>query len=153
MDQQRKTEPKNIAKDGINYKKLFFELMAVLTVIFVVVLVILYPILKEKGVFSDDKYASYREIVYEVDEYDYSKGRNLDLEKRLDEGYEKTVSDTQAYFYALASMTYYCNIGYYNTATEAYNWLDMARLEDEKEDLELERRRVLCERKMAEEGK
>ena len=149
MAKQGKAVSKNIAKDGINYKKLFFELMAVLTVIFVAVIIILYSFFVEKGVISDDKYAQYRYIVEEVDNYDYSNGRNLELEKRLDEGYEKTNSDTKAYFYAFASMIYYCNIGYYNTAIEAYNWLNFYSLGDEKENLELEKRRVLCERKMA----
>lgn len=135
----------------INYKKLFFELMIVLTVIFIAVLAILYPVLKEKGAFDEDKYAEYREIVEQADNYDYSKGRDLEFEKYLDEGYEKTYSDNKAYFFALASATYYCNIGYYNTAIEAYNWLEMNQLPEEDEVLELEKRRVLCERKMASE--
>lgn len=143
---------KNIAEDGINYKKLFFELMVVLTIIFIAVLAIFYPIFKEKGVFEEgDKYASNREIVEEVDNYDYSKGRNLALEEKLDKGYEKTTSDNKAYFYALASAIYYCNIGYYNTAIEAFNWLELNQLPEEDEILELEKRRVICERKMSKE--
>ena len=153
MQKREKAERKNNPDDGINYKKIFFELMAVLTVLFIVVLVILYPIFVEKGVISTDKYASYREIIEEVDQYDYSKGRNLELEEKLDKGYEKTVSYTKAYFYALASGIYYCNIGYYNTAIEAFNWLDQNKVvKDKTEILKTDERRVLCERKMSSEG-
>lgn len=150
MAKQRASK-QNTAKDGINYKKLFFELMAVLTVLFVITLMILRPFLIEKGVINTDKYASHREIIKEVDSYDYSKGRNLALEEKLDKGYENANSDIRAQFYALASGIYYCNIGYYNSATEAFNWLIMNPFEDEKEALESEKRRVLCERKMARE--
>lgn len=143
---------KNASEDSINYKKLFFELMAVLAVVFVVALIVLYPFLKDKGAFDRDKYAEYRPIIEEVDNYDYSKGRNLELEEKLDKGYEQTTSDNKAYFYALASGIYYCNIGYYNTAIEAFNWLEGNALDDEKETLETEKRRVLCERKMAKEA-
>lgn len=153
MQKQEKTS-KKVAKDGINYKKLFFELMFVLTVVFVAMLAILYPFFLEKGVLEKDKYASHRAILEEVDNYDYSKGRDLDLEKRLDEGYEKASSDQRAYFYALASATYYCNAGLYYTATDAFTWLKMNQIvTEEREVIDLEARRVLCERKMESAGK
>ena len=148
----KKADSRNISEDSINYKKIFFELMAVLAVVFVITLIVLYPFLKEKGAFERDKYEDYRSIVEEVDNYDYSKGRSLELEETLDKGYEQTTSDDKAYFYALASGIYYCNIGYYNTAIEAFNWLEGNALDDEKETLETEKRRVLCERKMAKEA-
>lgn len=153
MSKQNKEKLKKATEDGINYKKVFFELMAVLTVLFIVVLVVLNSVFAERGVFNTDKYAEYKAIVEEVDNYDFSKGRDLKLEERLDKGYENTAVEEQAYFYALASLTYYCNIGYYNTAIEAYNWLSVSQLPDEKESLELEKRWVLCERKMASEEK
>ena len=36
----------------INYRKLFFEVIFSLTVIFIALLFVLYPILKEKGAFD-----------------------------------------------------------------------------------------------------
>ena len=61
----------------INYRKLFFEVIFSLTVIFIALLFVLYPILKEKGAFDQcDRYDQFKGILDEVDNYDYSKGRN-----------------------------------------------------------------------------
>lgn len=144
----RKRVARNLKKDdGINYKKLFFELMIVLSVVFVVVLAILYPILKEHGAFEDNSYDKFKEeIVSVVDDYDYSNGRNLELEKELDEGFSTAFSATKKYFYGVARMTYYCNVGFFKTANDTYDILQDYLLPEREEQFDLEARKVVCER-------
>ena len=137
----------------INYRKLFFEVIFSLTVIFIALLFVLYPILKEKGAFDqNDRYEQFKGILDEVDNYDYSKGRNRELEKKLDQGFANSVSDVKAYYYELARGTYYCHIGYFNTAKDAFEYLALYQLPDEREQLDYEARKVVCKRKEAEQN-
>jgi len=138
-------------KPIINYRKMFFEVIISLTVIFIALLYVLYPILKEKGAFDKaNQYEQFKGILDEVDNYDYSKGRNRELEQKLDKGFADAFSDLKAYFYELARGTYYCHIGYFNTAKDAFEYLALYQLSDEKERLDYEARKVVCERKEAE---
>ena len=152
MSQRKTKKQKNIAKDGINYKKLFFELMAVLTVLFFATAAILYPVLKEHGAFGEDRqYAEFDSLIEEVENYDYSKGRDKAFEARLDEGFAEAASGPKTYFYALARGIYYCNIGYYTTAKNAFNYVEyyMPSGLTEGEKYEHMSKKVLCERKIA----
>lgn len=145
-----KRKDKKAAEGNINYKKLFFELMFVLTILFVFFFAIIFPKLKEHGAFSGvDKHASLREIVEEVDNYDYNKGRDKDLESKLDKGFNDTTNTNKQYFYGVARATYYCNIGYYYTANETFEVLDQIYADEEIEDLAV--REVMCQRKQGEE--
>lgn len=140
------TIKKTTKKDNINYKKLFFELMVVLFVVFVVVIAVLYPILKEHGAFDNRSYDKFKEIVEEVDNYDYNNGRNQELEKRLDDGFSSSFSAKSKYFYGVARMTYYCNVGFFRTANDTYDVLQDYLLPEEEEQLDLEARKIVCER-------
>lgn len=143
--------------DGINYKKLFFELMTVLTVIFVAVILMLYPVLEEHGVFGDkeaEKYAVFDELLDTVDHYDGTKGRDLELEKKLNDGYmEETQNANKIFYYGVASATYYCEIGYYNTADQIFNALYQNVPNGKRPRMDLETRDIICKRKMAKNGK
>lgn len=138
--------------DDINYKKLFFELMLVFAILFGVVVAILYPYINEKNK-SIDKYEQYREIITRVDNYDYTKGRDLELEKELDYTVKNAKNDYQSHFYVLASGIYYCNVKMYRLAYDAFEWLDVNKLNDRVEDNDAEARRVLCQRKAESDGK
>lgn len=140
--------------DDINYKKLFFELMSVLTVIFVIVIVITISFLINHGVFdADNRYAAFDEILDVVDHYDGSKGRDLELEKRLDENYYADNLDTaKTFYYGIASATYYCEIGYYTTSEQIFNILYMNVPEGKRPRDDLETRDVICKRKMEKRG-
>lgn len=149
--------PKNLskkktdAKDDINYKKLFFELMIVLSVIFAGAVAILYPYLKEHGAFRDTTYDIFDSILEEVDNYDYSKGRDLELEKRLDEAWHNDTNPNKKYYYGIASATYYCNIGFYNTSQGIFYELYEIVPNGTKPHYDLEVRDVLCDRRNAKE--
>ena len=143
----RKKTKKLAKEDNINYKKLFFELMGVLFTIFVVVLVIVMPILEEHGAFKDKSYEKFKEEIVEVvDNYNYEEGRSLELEKELDEGFSGAFSAKKKYFYGVARMTYYCNVGFFKTAKETYNTLQSYLRPEREEQFDLEARKVVCER-------
>lgn len=151
-------KPKNLTKksnkiddDGINYKKLFFELMSILAIAFGVTIAILNPYISEK-LKNRDKYEQYREIVSRVDNLDYSKGRDLELEKELDRTVKETHSNEVSHFYTLASAVYYCNVRMYRLAFDAFQYLEGYGLSDEDEQAEVAARRVLCQRKQEAEG-
>ena len=138
--------------DGINYKKLFFELMTVLTVLFIAMIGALYPVLKERGVFdAEDEFAVYDELLETVDYYDGSKGRDKELEERLNTGYydDQTTNAMRTFYYGIASATYYCEIGYYNTADQIFNALYQNVPSGKRPRMDLEVRDVICKRKMA----
>ena len=143
---------KNIDSDGINYKKLFFELMSVLAIVFGVSIAVLYPYINAK-LKERDPYERFRSIITRVDEYDYSKGRDTDLEKELDNAVKEARSDAQSHFYVLASGIYYCNVKMYRLAYDAFEWLDVYGLQDDEEVTDVEARRVLCQRKAESDGK
>lgn len=137
---------KTLKKDSINYKKLFFELMIVLFVIFVITLVVVLSILKEHGAFDEgDKYENFRSIVDEVDNYDYSKGRDRELENRIEDVWYNSNRVDETYFYGLARAVYYCNIGYYNTAEDTFYIIENFTPDGELADLSAHE--VICERK------
>jgi hypothetical protein len=137
---------KSIDKDGINYKKLFFELMSILAIAFGITVAILYPYINEKNK-EIDKYEQYREILKRVDEYDYSKGRDPEFEKELDREVKNSNSEAKTHFYTLASGVYYCNVRMYRLAFDAFEYLDVYGLNDDDERLDVEARKVLCQRK------
>jgi len=132
----------------INYKKLFFELMAVLSVIFIITLAVLFPILKEHGAFDDHTYDDLRNgILAEADNYDGEKGRDLDFEKRLDEGWAASPSGSnKQFYYGLASAVYYCKIGFLYSSEERFDALYMMIPNDKSVRMDLESRDVLCQR-------
>jgi hypothetical protein len=134
----------NRSDKGINYKKLFFESSLLGAIIIICLFVELIPSLNMYGEKETDKYAKYREIVEQVDSYDYSKGRDEQLERVLD--MEGGDSVEEFYFRKLARAVYYCNTGLYRTATATFEALDQIVL-DSNEEVELGRRTVLCERK------
>lgn len=140
--------------DGINYKKLFFELMAVLTVIFVAVIVVLFPVLKEHGAFDDEakRYAVFDELLETVDNYDGSKGRDMEFEKKLKEGYEDKNNATRSFYYGIASATYYCEVGYYRTSESIFEAIYQSVPSGKRPRMDLESRDVICRRKMAKNG-
>ncbi|MBR1802175.1 hypothetical protein IJ768_03050 [Candidatus Saccharibacteria bacterium] len=152
---KRKTKKeKKIARGDINYKKLFFETMIVLTVVFFATIATLYPALKAAGAFDEKrKYAEFDSLIEEVENYDYSKGRDTELEKRLDMGFAETKSGPKTYFYALARGIYYCNIGYSMTAKDAFSYVEhyMPDGLTKAEQYEHMSKKVLCERKLANE--
>jgi len=135
--------------DAINYKKLFFELMILLSIIFLVVCAVLYPVLKSAGAFKGetDKYAAYRGILNDVDNYDYSKGRNLEFEKELDDVYYNSENGKEIYAYAMARGTYYCNNGMYETANAAFTYLEKMSSSNVDDFIEAQTRKVMCDRK------
>lgn len=141
--------------DGINYKKLFFELMAVLTVLFIGTVIAIFPVLKEHGGFGgSDKYAVYDELLATVDNYDVSKGRDLELEQKLNDVYYNENTDgARLFYYGIATATYYCKIGYYNTSEPIWNALYQNVPNGKRPRMDLETRDVVCKRKMAREGK
>ncbi len=136
------------AKGKINYKKLFFETIFSLAAVFIAALCMLAPNISAK-MEQSDKYERFRYILEEVDNYDYEKGRNRELETRLDKKYGE-VEKEEKFFYGLARATYYCNVGYYRTAEWAFLGLIYDDI-DESEQLEAEKRKVICERKENEE--
>jgi hypothetical protein len=144
---KKQTKKKVEVNDSINYKKLFFELMIVLTILFGCVLVILYPAFRDHGVFDDHTYEEFNDILDEVDNYDYSKGRDLELEKRLDEGWHDDFNANKKYFYGIASATYYCYVGYYNTSQNIfYELYETIPDNGEKPRQVLELHDVFCDR-------
>jgi hypothetical protein len=138
---------KTVKPDNINYKKLFFELMLVLAVIFAATCAILYPVLKEHGAFEDHTFDEYDELIKKVDELDYSKGRDYELEGELRKGYFDDRNAARQFYYGLAYAIYYCNIGYYNTAEEAFDQLYQRIPESKKARMDLESHDVICKRK------
>ena len=136
---------------NINYKKLFFELMSVLSVIFFVVLAVLYPIFKEHGAFEDHTYDEYREtILKRADDFNGENGRDIVYEKELDEGWAKSPSGSiKQFYYGLASAVYYCKIGYLYSSEERFDVLYnmVPNNEDNKKiRMDLESRDVICQR-------
>ncbi len=141
-------------KDSINYKKLFFELMLVLSVVFVGVLAIIYPLLRDHGAFENHTYDIFDELIYEVDHYDYSKGRDLDLEKRLSDGWLDDTNANKQFYYGIASATYYCHIGYYNSSQNYFDLLyEMIPQDSEKPKYDLETHEVICDRILKDKAK
>jgi len=137
-------------KDNINYKKLFFELMFVLSAIFIVVIVLLYPVLKEHGAFNKEaeEYAVFSEILDKADHYDKNNGRDLEFEKQLSDGYSVKDNASKIFYYGLASAVYYCEIGYYNTSDSIFNYLYSVVPNGKTARMDLETRDVICQRKM-----
>lgn len=145
---------KNGAKKvTINYKKLFFEVMAVLLVTFIITLVILIPKIKERNAMNKNLYGDYQKLIDEVDSYDYSKGRDYELESRIEKVWNKGEINKKFYFYGLARAIYFCNIGYYNTANETFTEIKTIVPESKNDELEfdLDMRTVMCERKQTNE--
>ena len=146
---KKSSKKKNDVKDDINYKKLFFELMIVLSVIFAGIVALIYPYLKEHGAFDDHTYDVFDELLEEVDNYDYSKGRDLELEKRLDEGWNDDTNVNKKFYYGIAAATYYCNIDFYNTSQGIfYNLYEIVPNEGKPRN-DLEVHDVLCDRRNA----
>ncbi len=117
-------------------------------VIIIFSIIFLLPILKNHGGFNHDEFQNFRTIVKKVDNYDYSQGRNNDLEKELDDTFKNEFSTKKRYFYGLARAIYYCNVGHFRTATYTFEQIkDIAPNESEK--MEFEAREVICERKKA----
>lgn len=144
---------KSNATSEVNYKKLFFEVIAALAIAFAATLAILQPILKEK-IDQIDKYKEYREIVDRVDNYDYSKGRDFELEKELDETISTTGNNKKLFFYSLASGIYYCKFKLYGMAKESFEYIEFYEtVEDEEEVAKAKARRVICERQQQAEEK
>jgi hypothetical protein len=148
----KKGEKKSLKKENINYKKLFFELMIILAILFVTTLIVLLPILEKHGALEKNIYGEYAGLIKEVDDYDYSKGRNRELESKIEEVWNKGTINKRFYFYGLARAVYFCNIGYYNTANETFSEIKLVVPESENDELEfdLDARAVLCERKQNE---
>ena len=134
-------------KETIKYKKLFFETIFYMTIIFVLGVCAFAPNIDAKKN-QADKYERFRPIIEEVDNYDYKKGRSEELESRLDKKYGE-VEREEKFFYGLARAIYYCNVGYYRTAEWAFINLIYDDI-DEPEQLEAEKRKVICERKQNE---
>lgn len=135
------------AKIVINYRKLFYELMLVLTVLFIITVAVLYPFLKQHGAF--DPYSKLRKVVTDVESYDYNNGRDAELEKDLDEKWNnKELPQARRFYYGLASAVYYCNIGYYNSSEAIFNELYNIEPEGTGPKYDLEVRDVFCDRKM-----
>ena len=132
----------------INYKKLFFELMVVLSVLFLATVAILFPILKEQGAFEDHTYDKYREdILAKADAFDGSNGRDLEYEKELDAGWAESPSGSgKQFYYGLASAIYYCKIGYIYSSEERFDVLYRMIPDDKGVRMDLESRDVMCQR-------
>ncbi len=141
---------KTAKKDEINYKKMFFEIIITLSILFVAMLFVVLPAVSEKITGNDPNYHR-KAILRTVDEYDYSKGRDKELENELKNGWEsRDVKDK--YYYGLASAVYYCNIGYYNTAREMFYAIYEYKITTMEEELDYDARQTLCERKIANEN-
>jgi len=153
MKRAKKTKKSN-QKATINYKKLFFEVMSVLLVAFVITLAVLIPKIKEHGPIETNLYGDYESLINEVDSYDYSKGRNRELEDRIEQVWNKGDINKKFFFYGLARAIYFCNIGYYNTANETFSEIKTIVPASKNDELEfdLDARTVMCERKQSHEG-
>ncbi len=148
-----KKQPKKKNEDNINYKKLFFELMIILAVIFAGAVCILLPVLKEHGAFEDHSNDIFDEVIKEMDNYDVSKGRDLAAEERLNEGWHDTKNLNKKFYYGIALATYYCKIGHFKTADAIFEKLyeNIPTSRDNARNV-LEVHDVICDRKMREEG-
>lgn len=140
-----KSKAKN-SVDPVNYEKLFFELMGVLLVLFIIILIIVLPKIREHN--KEHAYDEYRYgILAEADSFDGANGRNLEFEKRLDEGWVKSNSGSgRQFYYGLASAVYYCKIGYINSAEERFDVLYNMIPNDKSVRMDLESRDVMCQR-------
>ena len=135
------------SKKTINYKKLFFEVLAIFILVFIAEVNCLSESIAAYAQ-PVDKYEELREVVNDAKDYDYKNGRNEDFEKALDDGFSnvKNKSDKK-FYYGLARAIYYCNIGYYNTANDTFEQLNQYSVDDEKDILDADVQKVLCERK------
>lgn len=131
-------------KDIINTKKLFFEGTIALSLILMSTIIITTNAISAYSPAGKDKYYNYREIVDQVDEYDYSKGRDEEFEKMLDNKFATTEGNRQ-FYYGLARAIYYCNVGFYNTASSTFYEIQFIA-PDEAEYNAMRVRSVLCDR-------
>ena len=135
---------------SINYKMLFFVLMFALAGLFFGFLAILYPELKKRGVFEDHSFDIFDKLLLEVDEYDYSKGRDLELEKKLLDGWNDEKNLNRKFYYGIAAATYYCNINYIESSEVIFSELyGMIPKNSKKARFDLETHDVFCARRRA----
>jgi hypothetical protein len=112
----------NKASRAINRPKLIRELAVVFGVILVIFLVRFLPWLAEQPVPWYDPSGKYLTLLRDVESYDYSKGKNTKLEKRLINGTASAGSSPVQYYYNLkAKATYYYNVADYLSSLEALN--------------------------------
>ncbi len=133
----------NVTK--INYKKVFFEIVLILSIALVVSIQMVSSAISAYGVISNDDFAKYRGRVDEIENMDYSKGRDKTLERRLDAMFAQSSGDEQ-FFNGLARAIYYCNIGFFNTAEGTFREIEYIA-PNEEELLIAKQKSVLCERK------
>ena len=109
---------------AINKKKLFTELAVLLSIVLVIFLIRFIPWLVEQPVPWYDPVAKYQKLVNDVNDYDYSKGRDSKLETRLDQATRSINSNPMQYYYnQKAKAIYYYNVTLYEASLSA---LDMA---------------------------
>ncbi len=95
----------------INKLRLIKELLVIFAIVFAVFLIRFLPWLVEQPIVRSDPYEKYQVLLTEVEGYDYSKGANSDLEKRLDSHTQTAGSDPVKYYYNLkAKALYYQNL-------------------------------------------
>jgi len=114
-------------KKPLNKQKLTMELTVIFGVILVVFLVRFLPWLAEQPVPWYNPYEKYQTLLRDVEKYDYSKGKDAKLEKRLENGTAEIGSSQERYYYNLkAKAIYYYNISDHWTSLdaldEAINW-------------------------------
>lgn len=112
----------------VNKNKLITELVVIFGIILAIFLVRFLPWLAEQPVPWYDPYEKYQTLLRDVEKYDFSKGRDTKLEKRLENGTASIGSSQERYYYNLkAKAIYYYNISNHWTSLDtldlALNWV------------------------------
>ena len=103
----------------VNKKRLRRELIIVAAVVLVAGLAYLVFWLKDASFYPSDAYASYKSLYNIAKNYDYSKGRDLELEARIDRAVSQNTSSVQYYYNLKAEVEYYSRVELWHTALKA----------------------------------
>jgi hypothetical protein len=106
-------------KPKIDKRRLLREVLVIGGIVLVVFLVRFIPWLVEQPIPGYEPYAKYQTLVNEVEQYDYSKGSNSELEDKLDKSTESIGSDPVHFYYNLkAKAIYYSKSGFCDYSIE-----------------------------------
>lgn len=105
----------------INVPRLIAEIVVVVIAVGALCMWKLTPVIN-KRLAERDPYEKYNALYKEVQAYDYSKGRDADLEYRVDQGVKKVYEDDyRNYFAYMARGYYYCSLGLSYVGARSYH--------------------------------
>ena len=105
--------------EKLNHRRLAIEIVAIAVIVFGVILWRFIPWLSDQPLpISDNPDSEYKNLYSIVESYDFSKGPDEQLEKRMDRAIEGNSNSIQLYYNLKARLEYNYRLGNYDLARE-----------------------------------